>query len=149
MSTSAQIRTLACLILSVIRAQEFEDKRQSIYMVYSRRIIILIWLSFFVFGILEAILPTRANALSFIHAFILIVGAVFWCAYHAEENEIKIPRGSILLNVLIPIIGVPYYLLRGYGFKGGGLKLLRFFGFMIISVSLYFIPVELIEFLFR
>ena len=118
-------------------------------MAYSRRIIILIWLSFFVFGILEAILPAKANGLSFIHGFMLIVGAVFWCAYHAEENEIKIPRGSILLSVLLPIVGIPYYLLRGYGFKSGGLKLLRFFGFTIITILLYFIPLDLIEALFR
>ena len=118
-------------------------------MAYSRRIIILIWLSFFVFGVLEAILPAQANGLSLIHGFMLIVGAVFWCAYHAEENELKIPRGSILLSVLLPIIGIPYYLLRGYGVKGGGLKLLRFFGFMIIAMLLYFIPLELIEALFR
>ena len=118
-------------------------------MVYSRRIIILIWFSFFVFGLLEAILPARANALSLIHGFMLMVAAVFWCVYHAEENEMKIPRGSILLSLLIPIIGIPYYLLRGYGFKSGGLKLLLSFGFIIISMLLYFIPLELIEFLFR
>lgn len=118
-------------------------------MAYSRKIIILIWLSFFVFGSLEATLNAQANGLSLIHGFMLIVGAVFWCAYHAEENEIKIPRGSILLNVLLPIVGIPYYLLRGYGFKNGGLKLLRFFGFIMIATLLYFIPLEFIGVLSR
>ena len=118
-------------------------------MAYSRRIIILIWLSFFVFGSLEALLPAKANGLSFIHGFMLIVGAVFWCAYHAEEHQIRIPRGSILLSVLLPIVGIPYYLLRGYGFKTGGLKLLRFFGFLVIGILLYLIPLELIDVLLR
>ena len=116
-------------------------------MPYSRRIALLIWFSFFVFGVFEGILPAHANASSLIHGLILIVGAVFWCSYHAVENELIPPKGSIILCILLPILGIPYYFLRGYGFKNGGLKVFWFFLFITASFVTYFISFELIALL--
>lgn len=113
-------------------------------MSYSRRIALLVWFSFFAFGIFEAVLPAHGNVSSLVHGLILIFGAVFWCSYHAEENELNIPKGSIILCVLLPILGIPYYLVRGFGFKNGGLKLFGFFLFITISIITYVIPLELI-----
>ena len=117
-------------------------------MPYSRRIAFLIWFSFFVFGVFEGMLPTRANASSLIHGLILIVGAVFWCSYHATENDLKPPKGSIILCILLPILGIPYYFLSGYGFKTGGLKIFWFFLFIAASIVTYFISLEFVGLLF-
>jgi len=118
-------------------------------MKYSRKVLYLIWFSFFAFGVFEGILPVHANASSLIHGFILMVSAVFWCSYHAEENGLIPSRVAIVFCVLIPIVGVPYYLFKGFGFKSGGLKVLWLLLFVLICVMTYFIPVELIEFLFN
>lgn len=113
-------------------------------MPYSRRIALIIWVSFFVFGIFEGVLPAHANSFSLIHGLLLIVGAVFWCSYHADENEINLPKGTIIFCILLPILGIPYYFLRGFGFKSGGSKLFWFFLFITISIVTYLIPLELI-----
>lgn len=115
----------------------------------SRRIALMIWFSFFVFGVFEGMLPTHADASSLIHGLILIVGAVFWCSYHAAENELSLPKGSIIFCILLPIFGIPYYLLRGYGLKNGGLKVFWFFFFIAASFVTYLASLELIDFLFR
>lgn len=114
-------------------------------MSYSRRIALLVWFSFFAFGIFEAVLPAHANAASLLHGLILIVGAVFWCSYHAEENDISLPKGSRVLCVFLPALGLPYYFLREFGFKNSGLKLFRFFLFITVSIFTYVISSELVE----
>lgn len=115
----------------------------------SRRIMYLVWSSFLIFGVLESLLTTYVNALSLLHGFLLIVGAVFWCGFHAEENELRPPNGAKLLCVLLPIIGVPYYLIGAFGFKKGGLKVACFLAFLAICSVTYLIPVELIQHLSR
>jgi len=113
-------------------------------MIYSRRIAFLTWFSFLVFGFFEAVFSAHATALSLIHGLILILSAVFWCSYHAEQNDINIPKGAIVLCIIIPILGLPYYLFRGFGFKRGGLKFLLLCLFTTVSFATYLIPSELI-----
>jgi len=114
-------------------------------MTYSHRIAYLTWFSFLVFGIFEGVFPAHATASSLIHGLILIVSAVLWCSYHAEENDLNLPKGAIVFCIFLPIFGLPYYLFRGFGFKSGGLKFLWFFLFLTISIVTYLIPSELIR----
>ena len=116
-------------------------------MTNSRRITYLVFFSFFAFGVFEGLLPAYVNASSLFHGLILLVSAALWCGYHAEENGVNLPKGTIIFCIILPIFGLPYYLFRGFGFKIGGLKVLWLFLFLLVCVVIYLIPVELIGFL--
>lgn len=118
-------------------------------MVHSRRIMYLIWFSFLAFSIFEGVFLKHADILSLIHGLILILGAILWVSNHAIENELRASKGAILFCVLFPILGVPYYLIREFGFKIGGVRTLWFVLFILICCFTYLIPIEFIQLLRR
>ena len=103
----------------------------------SHKIVFLMFLSFGIAGIIEGAFPRAQDVIFLIHVLILAILLVVWCGVHADENEISPPNGAQLLCGLIGLIGVPYYLLRAFGFKTGGYKFLLGLLTMTMNYSFY------------
>ena len=71
--------------------------------------------------------PSSAIAGLFILFFVYA-----WCIEHAKHYKIKIPGRSAFWAAAIPPIGVPIYFFRGFGFKKGFFKTIKFIGFLIL-----------------
>jgi len=71
--------------------------------------------------------PSSAIAGLFILFFVYA-----WCIEHAKHYKIKIPGRSPFWAAAFPPIGVPIYFFRGFGFKKGFFKTIKFIGFLIL-----------------
>lgn len=103
----------------------------------SVKILIFTLISFPVVGFPDGYFPNFAEASWVFHALFLGVGLYVWCAYHADEHGMVPPRGAKTLCFLIGFIGVPYYLFGAFGFKVGGIKLLRGLAVFVFAYALY------------
>ena len=68
---------------------------------------------------------------------ILVFG---WCKAHAIENNKTSFGGYRIFAALFPIIGVPVYLFKFFGFKHGVIKLLKAVLFAILTFGLLLLP---------
>ena len=106
------------------------------------KLVILILLSWLASGIVEPHLPNAGqpfNAGALIHGLVLSVLLFTWCKAHAKVHMIKPPAGAPLLVGIVSPIGIPYYALRGFGFRKGSLLLLKCLGTTVCCVVLYFL----------
>ena len=94
-------------------------------------------IGFLVSGVIDALYPALEQASFIIHNLFNALLLFSWCGAHTLENDIKPVTGAKLLSGIIGIIGVPYYLFKGFGFKEGSIKLLLGLGWLILSVALY------------
>ena len=111
----------------------------------SRYIIYLIALSFGLAGVLESLFwnPDDQIVIAFLHGFFIGISLFIWCDMHAEENKISVPTYSRVLCFLLAPVGVPYYFLRGFGLKQGGLKTLIAVALSIVMLGFYFLTFSL------
>jgi len=109
----------------------------------SNKLLIVLALSFVIFGIVEAEL--RPADLSLIHGTIIAILVFMWCHAHASENGISSSSGYRLMAVFLPPIGVPLYFYRFYGFKSGSIKMAKAVAFAIVLLALYDIPFTIIN----
>lgn len=103
----------------------------------SQKIVFLIVLSFGIAGLVDGAYPKVEDASYLLHALFLSIALFVWCGLHAEESEIKPPRGSKILCGLLGILGAPLYLFRAFGFKAGGFKTLLGLLAIIVALLLY------------
>jgi hypothetical protein len=100
--------------------------------------LILIAISFLTSGILEAV---YANLdLSFPHVILIAILVFVWCKEHALENNLNSSSGYRLFSAVIPIVGLPVYFFKFFGFKQGGIKTVKTILFSILVVCLYILP---------
>ena len=92
-------------------------------------------------GLVEPHLPNAGqplNEVAIVQNLILAILLFGWCKAHAQAQSIKPPTAAPLLVALIAPVGVPYYALRGFGFRRGALligwALLTFAGFLALYI---------------
>lgn len=106
----------------------------------SDKILLFFFLSFVVAGAVEGMAKVDSEWLSvfvMLHTLLIAILIFAWCSAHVAENKIIPPVGSRLLAALFPPFGVPYYMLAGYGFKKGGVRLLKSILFFVLCVGSY------------
>ncbi len=104
----------------------------------SHKILLFLTLSFLVAGVADIIYYDNQDATFVVHAIVLTIGLFFWCGVHAFEHDLIPPSGSKIMIILAAFIGVPYYLIRGFGFKTGGVKYLKGIAWYLGSYLVYF-----------
>ena len=60
-----------------------------------------------------------------------------WVGQHSRENNILPPKASRLFSAIFPPLGIPYYLLKGFGFKGGTLRITFAIGYLAVLLGGY------------
>ncbi len=110
----------------------------------------LLWLlvSFVVVGAVEAHLPVEESTLSPLALPHFIVSAVLlfsWCKSHALENRIVSSGGYRLVVAFLPAVGLPAYFFRFFGFRNGGLKILKSLGFFVLLIAGYVAPFVMLK----
>jgi hypothetical protein len=60
-----------------------------------------------------------------------------WCKVHARAHAIEPPTGAALLVGFVAPIGVPYYALRGYGFRAGLRLIAKALGMLVVCEAIY------------
>jgi hypothetical protein len=90
-------------------------------------------------GAVEAHLPHGGELLSEIavpHTVVLAILFFAWCKAHAAARGIVPPTYAPLLVGIIAPIGIPYYFLRGFGWRKGSvlflLAICTFTGFILL-----------------
>lgn len=100
--------------------------------------------SFLFAGIIEGYFDfdgINASNASITHTVLLMFLIWGWCKMHAMENNIGDEGGYFLFAALIPLLGVPVYLVKFFGLKQGIIKILKAMVFSCILIVCYFIPV--------
>ncbi len=93
-------------------------------------------------GFLDAVLytgPDRHPSLLFIHVIVMAILIYVWVKLHAKARGVP-EKAYAGFAALYPPIGVPLYLFRAFGRKGGLIGTLKAFGFFLILSVLYTIP---------
>lgn len=106
----------------------------------SKRVLVVLFLSFAVSGVLETLAVSAEKdpqSIAFVHTFVIAILVFTWCGIHAKENSLGYPGGYRLLAALIPIIGLPVYFYRFFGFKHGTIKLLKLIAVTALYVAAY------------
>ncbi len=70
-------------------------------------------------------------------AFFAIYVIFLWSKCHANENDKVVSNGTHLLSAVFPMIGLPVYFIRYFGFKIGSVKSIQAFLFGIFAGMLY------------
>jgi len=84
------------------------------------QILLVLTASFAVNGIVEPFVsPRNSTALAFAHAVVIGVLCYAWTRADALQRKTIPPRGSAIFAGLLPLLGVPLYLFRTRGGKGG------------------------------
>ncbi len=103
----------------------------------SRVLLLFLFISFVISGIIDGRFPQLQVATSTIHSIFIAVLLFNWCGKHAHEHNISSPRGSKTLCGLLGFNGVPLYLFRSFGFKQGGAKCLIGLIYMKLTLTAY------------
>ena len=103
----------------------------------SRKIIIGLLLTFIASGSLDAFFPKDSAELGLLHGFIILGLIFWWLDLHAMENGVAIPKGSKILTLFFPPLGLPYYFYKGYGFKRGAYLILIALLLSVVAVCMY------------
>jgi hypothetical protein len=103
----------------------------------SHIIVLFIFLSSGIAGLVEGAFPEAQAVSFFIHAVIIAILLFVWCGKHAKENGVRPPDGAKLLCGLLGLIGVPLYLFRTFGFKLGGYKFLLCLLVTLVTFGFY------------
>lgn len=106
-------------------------------MTKSRKIILGLLLTFIAGGVLEALFSKESNALGLFHGFVILGFLFWWVGEHARENFIAVPKGSKILTLLLPPLGLPYYFYKGYGFKKGSILVCCALLLLVLAVGMY------------
>ena len=91
-------------------------------------------------GIVEPHLPHAGQSFNVVGVIQTLVFSFLlfgWCRTHAESHNITMPTGAAAFSALLPPFGVPYYLLRGFGWRKGSLLVLLAAGLLVGFVLLY------------
>jgi hypothetical protein len=94
-------------------------------------------------GIIEGCLPIDRSGhspLSFPYAILFAVLTFCWCRRHAYENNITLSHSYPAFAGLFPPLGVRTYFFRFFGFRKGGVKVLKSIGFFSLLGIGYFLP---------
>ncbi|QFT55386.1 hypothetical protein [Microbulbifer sp. THAF38] len=103
----------------------------------SRKIIFGLLLTFIAFGVLEAFFPGESNGLGLFHGLVILSFLFWWIGVHASENGIIAPKGSKILTLLVPPLGLPYYFYKGYGFKKGSILVAVALLLFVLALGMY------------
>jgi hypothetical protein len=93
----------------------------------------------FASGFFEAVLFPNWDGrppLSFFHAIIIAILIFVWCRLHAKVHDVQ-EKAFACFTALLPPVGVPLYLFRAFGIKGGLIGTLKSLGFFLIVALLY------------
>jgi len=111
---------------------------------------LLFWLalSFLAAGIIEGYFSGTSNGLGPLylpHTVLVAVLTYAWCKSHARENNVVSPGSYPVLSAIFPPLGVPIYFFKFFGFRSGGMKVLKSFGFFAITMASYLIPYSILK----
>jgi len=104
----------------------------------SYRTLLILYSSFPLAGLLESYYSNNETILLSIivtHGLAIVMLIYRWCGEYSQEKNINEIGGVKLLAGFIPLIGVPIYLLRHFGFKKG--SMLSVFALIYIIISFY------------
>ncbi len=93
-------------------------------------------------GFLDAVLYTGRDAqppLLFVHVIVMAILIYVWVKLHAKARGVP-EKAHAGFAALFPPVGVPLYLFRAFGRKGGLIGTLKALGFFLILWLLYIIP---------
>ncbi len=123
---------------------------QKLYAMKQQSTKLLFWLalSFLAAGIIEGYLPNSGSGLGPLylpHTVLIAVLTFAWCKSHARENNVVSPGSYPVLCAIFPPLGVPVYFFKFFGFRNGGTKVLKSFGFFIIVGASYIVPYSILK----
>ncbi len=115
-------------------------------MTKSQIIVAVLVTTFLISGITEAVWPSLTGAAFLIHIVVIACLLFWWVGEHAsEQGLVERPFGARVLAALIPLIGLPYYFYRSYGFQSGTIKLLLAIVLLVVSAALYMVPFYVVD----
>ncbi|UZE97181.1 hypothetical protein [Alkalimarinus alittae] len=110
----------------------------------SNFVLIVILISFLVSGIVEGIFSfsiSDQQAITVAHSIFIAVCVFIWCGRHAKENELRKIGGYKVFCAVFPIIGVPVYFFRFFGFKSGTVKTGKALFYLLLIVIVIALPI--------
>lgn len=63
----------------------------------------------------------------------------------AHENNVISPGVFPVLSAIFPPLGVPIYFFRFFGFRNGGMRVIKSLGFAVIVGASYVIPYSILK----
>jgi len=111
----------------------------------SNKYIAWLLLSFIIAGVVDGL---GINSTTFAQPIIVAILVFAWCGIHAIENEITMAKGYRIFSAVIPVVGVPIYFFRYFGFIKGLMKTLKAFGVLVAAVLIYTLSVILVEYVY-
>jgi hypothetical protein len=98
-------------------------------------------------GIFDGLLYARRYGpppLLFVHGIVMAILIYAWVKLHAKSRGVP-EKAFAGFAALFPPLGVPFYLFRAFGGKGGLIGTLKAFGFYLVLGVLYTKPLELLS----
>ncbi len=110
----------------------------------------LLWILFtsVIAGIIEGYMPIDRRGYSLVTLPYVITFAVLtflWCRSHAFESNITFSHSYPAFAALFPPLGVPTYFFRFFGFRKGGMKVLKSIGFLFVMIICRHLPVIILK----
>jgi hypothetical protein len=87
-----------------------------------RWLVVAMAMSCVIAGVVEPFVPHAGapmNAVGVAHTLVLAVLLFAWCKAHANANGIYPPARAPILVAVISFVGLPYYFIRGFGWRRG------------------------------
>ena len=104
----------------------------------------LVWLAVTsaVAGLIDGFFPESETArrVARLHSFLICVLVWAWCGMHALEHGHGTGGGYRLFAALLPPVGIPAYLVKYFGWRGGVRRSVKALGFFVLMVLCYLAP---------
>ena len=106
----------------------------------SSKILLVVVYSFIIVGFIEGALPEEDSIyrpFMYPHALVLIGLTFSWWKAHSNENGVALPNGYSLLTLFISPLAISFYFLKSFGIRSGIIRMLKMFGFLLVSGVCY------------
>lgn len=103
----------------------------------SRQQLTVFLLLFYGSAAVDLFVPRMSNTVNTILTFAFATILYFWVREHSKENGISPPKGARMFSAVFPPLGVPYYLLKGFGVKKGSVRIAAAIAYILVLFGGY------------